>query len=94
MTLNVNWVLILLAGGTAKDFMIPSMETISSSSSLSVPQEASNYDKISMQQSLLFSDTLEVLLFCIHLFWCKHKLPSFHHRNLVKTEPGGNLNVL
>lgn len=37
-----------------------SMETMSSSSS-SVPQEASTYDEISMQQSLLFSDSLKDL---------------------------------
>ncbi|XP_058100504.1 protein ABIL2-like isoform X2 [Magnolia sinica] len=37
------------------------METMSSSSSLSVPQDASTYDEISMQQSLLFSDSLRDL---------------------------------
>nr|DAD17942.1 TPA_asm: hypothetical protein HUJ06_019405 [Nelumbo nucifera] len=37
------------------------METMSSSSSLSVAQEASTYDELSMQQSLLFSDSLKDL---------------------------------
>ncbi|RWR93381.1 protein ABIL3-like protein [Cinnamomum micranthum f. kanehirae] len=41
--------------------MTPSMETMISSSSLSIPQEVSTYDGISMQQSLLFSDTLKDL---------------------------------
>ncbi|KAF8390961.1 hypothetical protein HHK36_023261 [Tetracentron sinense] len=39
----------------------PFMENMSSSSSLSIPQEASNYDELSMQQSLLFSDSLKDL---------------------------------
>ncbi|KAF8413333.1 hypothetical protein HHK36_001312 [Tetracentron sinense] len=37
------------------------MENMSSSSSLSIPREASNYDELSMQQSLLFSDSLKDL---------------------------------
>ncbi|OVA14724.1 hypothetical protein BVC80_1819g42 [Macleaya cordata] len=37
------------------------METMSSSSSLSVPHEPSNYDELSMQQTLLFSDSLKEL---------------------------------
>ncbi|KAF5450428.1 hypothetical protein F2P56_030782 [Juglans regia] len=34
------------------------MGTMSTSSTLPVPQEASNFDEVSMQQSLLFSDSL------------------------------------
>ncbi|XP_077249624.1 protein ABIL3-like [Tasmannia lanceolata] len=37
------------------------METLSSSSPLSVPQEASTYDELSMNQSILFSDSLKDL---------------------------------
>ncbi|KAF8376765.1 hypothetical protein HHK36_031566 [Tetracentron sinense] len=43
------------------NFSFPFMENMSSSSSLSIPQEASNYDELSMQQSLLFSDSLQDL---------------------------------
>lgn len=38
------------------------MGTMSTSSTLSVPEEASNFDEVSMQQNLLFSDSLMVLL--------------------------------
>eukprot|EP00262_Sarcandra_glabra_P005963 TRINITY_DN1792_c0_g1_i2.p1 TRINITY_DN1792_c0_g1~~TRINITY_DN1792_c0_g1_i2.p1 ORF type:complete len:209 (-),score=30.43 TRINITY_DN1792_c0_g1_i2:25-651(-) len=37
------------------------MESMSASSSLSIPQEPSTYDEFSMQQSLLFSDSLKDL---------------------------------
>lgn len=38
-------------------------------SSLHVPGEASNFDEVSMQQSLFFSDSLKVLLFVCLLYW-------------------------
>ncbi|KAF8412101.1 hypothetical protein HHK36_000056 [Tetracentron sinense] len=42
-------------------FCFPFVDVMSSSSSLYVPQAASNYDELSMQQSLLFSDSLKDL---------------------------------
>ena len=42
------------------------MGTMTTSSTLPVPQEVSNFDEVSMQQSLLFSDSLKVLLLLLY----------------------------
>ena len=36
------------------------MEAITSTASITLPREPASYDEVSMQQSLLFSDSLEV----------------------------------
>lgn len=46
------------------------METMTATASMPFPREPANYDEVSMQQSMLFSDSLKVLCSIFHIIIC------------------------